>query len=44
VETVEIGENVEIAGIHAVLMHVAETMVGWQKRLGEYHTLSAIFF
>jgi hypothetical protein len=24
-------------------MHVAENMVGWQKRLGEYPTLSAIF-
>ena len=25
-------------------MHVAEKMVGWQKWLGEYPTLSAIFF
>jgi len=24
-------------------MHVAENMVGWRKRLGEYPTLSAIF-
>ncbi len=36
VEGVEIGEIVEIANVHAVFMHVAENMVGWQKRLGEY--------
>jgi len=29
---------VEIVSIHAVFMHVAENMVGWQKRLGEYPT------
>src|SRR5260370_15073579 len=28
-----------MANVHAVLMHVAENMVGWQKRLGEYPTL-----
>jgi len=42
VERVETGEIVEIANIHAGFMHVAENMVGWQKRLGEYPTLSAI--
>jgi hypothetical protein len=36
VERVEEGEIIEITSIHAVLMHVAEKMVGWQKRLGEY--------
>ncbi len=36
VERVETGETLEIANIHAVVMHVAEKMVGWQKRLGEY--------
>jgi hypothetical protein len=44
VERVEKGEIVEIASIHAVFMHVAENMVGWQKRLGEYPTLSARSF
>jgi hypothetical protein len=42
-EAVETGEIVEIASIHAVFMHVTENMVGWQKRLREYPTLSAIF-
>ena len=41
VERVETGEIVEIANIHAALMQVAENMLGWQKRLGEYPTLSA---
>ncbi len=36
VEGVETGETVEIATVHAGFMHVAENMVGWQKRLGEY--------
>ena len=43
-EAVEIGEIIEMANIHAVFMHVAEKMVGWQKRLGEYPTLSATSF
>src|SRR6266478_4345459 len=43
VEGVETGETVEIATVHAGFMHVAENMVGWQKRLGEYPTLSATF-
>jgi hypothetical protein len=38
VEGIEKGETVEIASIHAVFMRVAENMVGWQKRLGEYPT------
>jgi len=42
VEGVETGETVEIANIHAVFMHIVENMVGYQKRLGEYPTLSAI--
>src|ERR1700730_13755199 len=42
IERVETGELVETANIHAVFMHVAENMAGWQKRLGEYPTLSAI--
>lgn len=42
VEGVEGCEIVEIANIHAVFMHVAEKMVGYEKRLGEYPTLSAI--
>jgi len=33
--------KVEIANIHAGVMHVSENMIGWQKRLGEYPTLSA---
>ncbi len=41
-ETVVAGEIVENASIDAVVMHVAEKMVGWRKRLGEYPTLSAI--
>jgi len=42
IERVETGEIVEIDNIHAVFVHIAENMVGWQKRLGEYPTLSAI--
>ena len=42
VEGVEKGEIVEIANIHAVLVHVAEKMVGWRKDLAENPTLSAI--
>ena len=42
IERVETGETVEIASIDAVCMQVAEKMVGWQMRLGEYPTLSAI--
>lgn len=38
VERVETGETLEIASIQAVLMHVAENMVGCGKRLGEYPT------
>ncbi len=38
IERVETGEIVEIANIHAALMQVAENMLGWQKRLGEYLT------
>ncbi len=41
VERVEKGEIVEIANIHAGSLDIAENMVGWQKRLGEYPTLSA---
>ena len=40
-EGVEQGEIIEIASIHAVFMHVGENMVGCEKRLGEYPTLSA---
>src|SRR5260370_23170590 len=40
-ERVETGEIIEIANIHAVFMHVAENMVGWRKRLGEYPTILA---
>jgi hypothetical protein len=39
-EAVEKGEIIEIASIHAVVTHVAENMAGYQKRLGEYPTLS----
>ena len=39
VERAEKGENVEIANAHAVFLHVAEKIVGWQKRLGEYPTI-----
>jgi len=38
VERVETGETVEIGNIHAVFVHIAENMVGWQMRLGEYPT------
>ncbi len=38
IERVEKGETVETANVHAVVMQVAENMVGWQKRLGEYPT------
>ena len=31
-----------MANIHAVSTHIAEKMVGYGKRLGEYPTLSAI--
>jgi hypothetical protein len=44
VETVAVCETVEIANIHAVFGHLLENMVGCSKRLGEYPTLSAIFF
>jgi hypothetical protein len=37
-DVVEIGETVENTNIHGVFMH---DMLGWQKRLGEYPTLSA---
>src|SRR5258708_4594210 len=43
VERVEKGEIVEIPNTDAVLMHVSENRVGWEKRQGEYPTLSAIF-
>jgi hypothetical protein len=39
------GETVEIANIHAGFVYVAENIeniVGWQERLGEYPTISAI--
>src|SRR6266446_5680637 len=39
VETVAAGENVEIVNINAVFTHVAENMIGCQKRLGEYPTI-----
>src|SRR5277367_5979624 len=42
-EAVETGENVEIANIHAVFWHIVENRAGWQRWLGEYPTLSAIF-
>ncbi len=42
IERVETDETVEIANIDAFFMQVAENMVGWQKRLGEYPTLSAM--
>ncbi len=38
VEGVEGCEIVEITSIDAVFMHVAENMIGWRKRLGEYPT------
>jgi hypothetical protein len=38
IERVETGDTVEIASIDAVCMQVAEKMVGWQMRLGEYPT------
>ena len=38
VERVAKGEIVEITNIHAGFMHVAEKMVGYRKRLGEYPT------
>ena len=38
VERVAAGETVEIANAHAMFMHVAENMVRWQKRVGEYPT------
>jgi uncharacterized protein (TIGR02611 family) len=41
VERVAECETVEIANVNAGFVHVAEKMVGWQKRLGEYPTLSA---
>ena len=31
-----------IANVHAVFTHIAEKMLGYEKRLGEYPTLSAI--
>lgn len=34
-ERVETGEIVEIVSVYAVVMQVAEKMVGRQKRLGE---------
>jgi hypothetical protein len=43
VERVEKGEIVEIPNTDAVLMHVSENRVGWEKRQGEYPTLSATF-
>jgi hypothetical protein len=42
-ETVEIGEIIEISGIHAVPTHITENVWAYSKRLGEYPTLSAIF-
>ena len=42
IERVETGDTVEIVNVDAVSMHVAENIVGWPKRLGEYPTLSAI--
>lgn len=42
-ETVETGENVEIANLHAIFAYIIENRAGWQKWLGEYPTLSAIF-
>jgi len=41
VEVVAECDIVEIANIHAVFMQVAEKMIGYEKRLGEYPTLSA---
>ncbi len=41
VERVPECETVESASIDAVFLHLAENMVGWRKRLGEYPTLSA---
>jgi hypothetical protein len=41
IERVAKGEIIEIANIHAGFSHLAENMLGWQKRLGEYPTLSA---
>jgi hypothetical protein len=41
VERVEEGEIIQIANVDAVFAHIAEKMVGYQKRLGEYPTLSA---
>ena len=44
IEGFAIGEIVEIASIHVVFTDVAEKMVGYGKRLGEYPTLSARIF
>jgi hypothetical protein len=41
IEGVERGEIVEIANIHAAFMDVVKNMVGYEKRRGEYPTLSA---
>ena len=38
VEIVTKSEILEIASVHAVFTDVAEKMVEWQKRLGEYPT------
>ncbi len=43
VERVAECETVEITNVYAVFMHVAENMIAYEKRLGEYPTLSAIF-
>ncbi len=39
VERVPECETVESASIDAVFLHLAENMVGWRKRLGEYPPL-----
>jgi len=41
IEKVAVVETVEIANVHADITQVVEKMIGWQKRLGEYPTLSA---
>ena len=43
VEGIEKRDTVEIASIYAGVVHLQEKMVGYEKRLGEYPTLSAIF-
>ena len=42
IEKVERSEIIDSANIHADFVHITEKMVGYEKRLSEYPTLSAI--